>query len=62
MFRACPCLARAIKLVILYMLREFTNKVKVIDGVEGQDFYKIHHIPKLDISITVACCLYHCNM
>ncbi|XP_017217339.2 probable disease resistance protein RF45 [Daucus carota subsp. sativus] len=33
------------QLSISGMQREFTDKVKVIDGVEGQDFYKIRHIP-----------------
>ena len=32
-------------LYIYSMLTEFTDKVRVIDGVEDQDFYKIRHIP-----------------
>ena len=37
------------QLYISWMQREFTDKVKVIDGVEGQDFYKIRHIPQVEI-------------
>ncbi|WOH09630.1 hypothetical protein DCAR_0729088 [Daucus carota subsp. sativus] len=37
------------QLYISWMQREFTDKVKVIDGVEGQDFYKIRHIPMVGI-------------
>ncbi|WOH09622.1 hypothetical protein DCAR_0729080 [Daucus carota subsp. sativus] len=35
------------QLYIISMLKEFTDKIKVIDGVEGQDFYKIRHIPRI---------------
>ena len=37
------------ELFIFSMLAEFTKKVKVVDGVEGQDFYKIRHIPPVII-------------
>ncbi|KAK1352489.1 putative disease resistance protein RF45 [Heracleum sosnowskyi] len=40
----------SLKSLHVIAMSTFTDKIKVIDGVEGQDFYKIRHIPDLRIS------------
>uniref|UniRef100_A0A5B7BSE6 Disease resistance R13L4/SHOC-2-like LRR domain-containing protein n=1 Tax=Davidia involucrata TaxID=16924 RepID=A0A5B7BSE6_DAVIN len=35
------------KLVISYMPEAFKNRLRVIDGEEGEDFYKVRHVPSV---------------
>lgn len=36
-------------LEIRLMPTAFKNRVRVVDGVEGEDFYKIRHVPSIRI-------------
>ncbi|KAL3507513.1 hypothetical protein ACH5RR_032895 [Cinchona calisaya] len=40
------------KLVISGMPNVFCDRVKVIDGQEGEDYYKIQHVPSISVSAT----------
>ncbi|KAL8100306.1 putative disease resistance protein At1g50180 [Apium graveolens] len=35
---------------VSYMPSTFTNRIEVINGVQGEDLYKVHHIPDVIIS------------
>ncbi|KAL3533906.1 hypothetical protein ACH5RR_007427, partial [Cinchona calisaya] len=37
------------ELKIMYMPKEFTDRIKVVDGREGADFHKVSHIPSIII-------------
>lgn len=46
------CITTLQKLRIDYMPREFVDKLQVINGKEGDDFYKVQHVPCIDLTIT----------
>ncbi|KAL5569440.1 hypothetical protein UlMin_026015 [Ulmus minor] len=40
------------ELNISYMSRKFEGRLRVIDGVEGEDFHKVQHVPSISFSYT----------
>ena len=46
------CITTLQKLRIDYMPREFVDKLQVINGKEGEDFYKVQLMPCIDLTIT----------
>lgn len=45
-------IANLLELNISQMQKVFEDRLRVADGIEGKDFYKVHHIPSISFSYT----------
>ena len=45
------CLSSLSVLLCMYMPKEFIQRLQVINGLEGDDFYKVRHVPSVSLIV-----------